>query len=225
MKDIEKYVWYYISIYIFVLGIFAFFQYIAICNGESLNCKVYWSDVKDILQTTAYIVTPVVAIVAFVSWKDQHNKRVYSDFSIALLKRYEKIFLSFTKITSLNEMLDTFDNYPFKNDNERYQNLMFIFKNFMDHRKIIETEVNDLLLETSFFTIVAKDSELLRMIMDFKVQVTSVLMTDNDSILRNPNLNEDQLRSYIMKHDEGFKMLLSTFNIALIDKFRDYIKA
>lgn len=225
MKDIEKYVWYYIFIYIFVLSIFAFFQYIAVCNGESLNCKVYWSDVKDILQTTAYIVTPVIAIVAFISWKDQHNKKVYSEFSIALLKRYEKIFLSFTKISLLNEKLDTFDNYNFKNESERHHNLLIIFRDFMDHRKIIETEVHDMLLETSFFTTVARDPELLRMVMDFKSKVTSVLMTDTDVILRNPNLNEAQLRSYVMKHDEGFKMLLSTFNIALIDKFRDYIKA
>lgn len=77
-KEIENYVWYYISVYIVVLIIFAAFQYFGVCDGESLNCKTNWEKVKDILQTTAYILTPIVAIIALLSWKIQHNKLVFS---------------------------------------------------------------------------------------------------------------------------------------------------
>lgn len=70
-KEIEKYIWYYLAVYIIILAIYAFFDYIISCSGNSLNCKVDWSNIKDILQTTAYMLTPIVAIVGFVSWQEQ----------------------------------------------------------------------------------------------------------------------------------------------------------
>lgn len=78
-KEIEKYIWYYLGVYVVVLLTFTAFQYFGECEGASLNCKTNWEKVKDILQTTAYILTPIVAIIALLSWKAQHNKLMFSE--------------------------------------------------------------------------------------------------------------------------------------------------
>lgn len=74
----EKYIWYYLSVYIFVLIVYASFDYFISCSGNSLECKVDWSNVKDILQTTAYMLTPIVAIIGFYAWKEEtkYSKRL-----------------------------------------------------------------------------------------------------------------------------------------------------
>lgn len=90
-KEIEKYVWYYLSVYIVVLLVFAAFQYFGVCDGESLNCKTNWEKVKDILQTTAYIVTPIVAIAGFISWQEQ--------------KEYDKVDKVFEEVVKFESAL------------------------------------------------------------------------------------------------------------------------
>lgn len=70
-KEIEKYIWYYLGVYVVVLLTFAAFQYFGECDGASLNCKTNWEKVKDILQTTAYMLTPIIAIIGFINWRDQ----------------------------------------------------------------------------------------------------------------------------------------------------------
>lgn len=82
-KEIKKYVWYYLGVYVVVLLTFAAFQYFSECDGASLNCKTNWEKVKDIIQTTAYILTPIVAIVGFIAWQEQKEydkvDKIYED--------------------------------------------------------------------------------------------------------------------------------------------------
>ncbi|MGE8646217.1 hypothetical protein [Acinetobacter vivianii] len=100
-KEIEKYVCYYLAVYIIVLAIYAFFDYIISCSGNSLNCKVDWTNTKDILQTTAYMLTPIVAIVALLSWKTQHNKLIFSTEAKPLLLMVNDDIKYMTNITSI----------------------------------------------------------------------------------------------------------------------------
>lgn len=100
-KEIEKYVCYYLAVYIIVLAIYASFDYIISCSGNSLNCKVDWTNIKDILQTTAYILTPIVAIVALLSWKTQHNKLIFSTEAKPLLLMVNDDIKYITNITSI----------------------------------------------------------------------------------------------------------------------------
>lgn len=103
-KEIEKYICYYLLVYIIVLVTYASFDYFISCNGKSLDCKVDWSNVKDILQTTASILTPIVAIVGFFSWKQHEiyresqevikniHKEIQDLFNIWINLRNEKYF-------------------------------------------------------------------------------------------------------------------------------------
>ncbi|WP_143222526.1 hypothetical protein [Acinetobacter terrae] len=45
----------------------------AVCQGKSLACAFDMKGINSIITTTAYVLTPIVAIIGFVSWKVQYN--------------------------------------------------------------------------------------------------------------------------------------------------------
>lgn len=71
MSKIEKYVGYYLLVYLLVLSFCAFFQYFSVCQGKSLECIIKLDGMNTIITTTAYVLTPIVAIIGFLSWKNQ----------------------------------------------------------------------------------------------------------------------------------------------------------
>mgnify|MGYP003492231018 CR=1 FL=1 len=70
MKEIEKYIGYYLLVYLVVLAICGFFQYMSVCQGKSLFCAFSMDGINTIITTTAYVLTPIVAIIGFQSWKN-----------------------------------------------------------------------------------------------------------------------------------------------------------
>lgn len=91
-KEIEKYVWYYLSVYIVVLFIYGFFEYIGVCNGESLKCAFDGMKIKEALSTTASVFTPVIAIFAYFSWKHQKQYDLKKEFLIKALNDIDEIY-------------------------------------------------------------------------------------------------------------------------------------
>lgn len=98
-KDIEKYIGYYFLVYLVVLAICSFFQYISICNGRSLECAFSMNGINTIITTTAYVLTPIVAIIALLVWKIQHNQLTLANEAKVLIKIIDKDvkLLSFVK--------------------------------------------------------------------------------------------------------------------------------
>lgn len=90
MKEIEKYVGYYLHIYICVLVVCGFFQYMVVCQGKSLECNFSMTGINTIITTTAYVITPLVAIIGFSSWKKQDNLEIRSNKAQEILDLYEK---------------------------------------------------------------------------------------------------------------------------------------
>lgn len=78
-KEIEKYVGLYLLVYILVLVVSGFFQYMAVCQGQSLACTFDMEGMNTIITTTAYVLTPIVAIIGFLSWKEQYNIQLEKD--------------------------------------------------------------------------------------------------------------------------------------------------
>lgn len=99
MKEIEKYVGYYLGVYVVVLAICGFFQYFYYCQGQSLMCAVTKTGIVDIVTVTAYVLTPIVAIIGFLSWKHQHNKLVLADEAKELLIAINDDIKLFTDIS------------------------------------------------------------------------------------------------------------------------------
>ncbi len=49
------------------------------CQGKSLSCVIDLEGVNTVITTTAYVLTPIVAIIGFVSWKSQYNIQLKKD--------------------------------------------------------------------------------------------------------------------------------------------------
>jgi hypothetical protein len=73
MKEIEKYVGYYLLVYICVLIVCGFFQYMVVCQGKSLECNFSMDGINKIITTTATVLTPIIAIIGFLSWRNQET--------------------------------------------------------------------------------------------------------------------------------------------------------
>ena len=123
MKEIEKYVGYYLLVYICVLIVCGFFQYMVVCQGKSLECNFSMSGINTIITTTAYVITPLVAIIGFLSWRNQETYK----------KSQELIEMILDKIRDLQSSWHASRNYE---DFSLFQQYcardMFGTKNFDD---------------------------------------------------------------------------------------------
>lgn len=81
MKEIEKYIGYYLLVYLVVLALCGFFQYISVCQGKSLLCAVSMNGINTIVTTTAYVLTPIVVIFGFFTWKVQYKYQLNKERS------------------------------------------------------------------------------------------------------------------------------------------------
>lgn len=98
-KEIEKYVGLYLLVYVVVLAFCGFFQYMAVCQGQSLACAFDMEGMNTIITTTAYVLTPIIAIIGFINWKVQYNIQLEKDD----LKNIKN------SIISLKEIIQYFD--------------------------------------------------------------------------------------------------------------------
>ncbi|MDY6457737.1 hypothetical protein SKM54_00030 [Acinetobacter faecalis] len=99
MKEIEKYIGYYLLVYLVVLAFCGFFQYMYECQGQSLSCAFSKDGFNTIITTTAYVLTPIVAIIGFLNWKQQHNKLILADEAKKLLLAINNDIKLFTDIS------------------------------------------------------------------------------------------------------------------------------
>lgn len=79
-SDLEKYIGYYLLVYLVILSLYGFIEYIAVCNGNSLSCKFSLVKIKDALTIIASILTPIIALIIFLSWKSQFNKNLDKEY-------------------------------------------------------------------------------------------------------------------------------------------------
>lgn len=70
-NNLEKYIFFYFLYYLAILSVFGFFDYIALCNGDSLRCQFSLNRINKIIITSIAFVTPLIAIFAIYSWKNQ----------------------------------------------------------------------------------------------------------------------------------------------------------
>ena len=101
---------YYLSVYIVVLFIYGFFEYIAVCNGESLKCAFDGMKIKEALTITASVFTPVIAIFAYFSWKEQKKYDLKKEFLAKCLNDIDEIYSEKLSILLKLEVLRTISN-------------------------------------------------------------------------------------------------------------------
>lgn len=79
----------------------------AVCQGKSLECSFSMNGINTIITTTAYVLTPIVAIIGFLSWKNQHNTKMYSDYANEVLKIYEQVFDLLININKIHQYAES----------------------------------------------------------------------------------------------------------------------
>lgn len=211
MKEIEKYVGLYLLAYLVVLTICGFFQYMTVCQGKSLECSFSLVGINTIITTTAYVLTPIVAIIGFLSWKNQHNIKLYSDYANEVLKKYEQVFdlmLNINKIHQYTEskILSLDQNPQLTNEekNEIVNNLIDEMKSkFYEEIREIYAMMDKLIQKSVFLGYLVPDS--------VPVSKKSTDLKEEFSIIINC-LNDISKENYI-SHAEGFEIIKEVCSI------------
>lgn len=81
ISEIIIFIGFYLFSYVFVLAICGGVQYFTECQRNLLTCEFNMTGFNTIIITTSYVLTPIVAIIGFLSWKRQHNKQTISQLS------------------------------------------------------------------------------------------------------------------------------------------------
>ncbi|MFP5065516.1 hypothetical protein [Acinetobacter pittii] len=97
IKEIEKYIGYYLLVYICILMICGFFQYMTVCQGKSLECNFSLEGINKILTTTATILTPIIAIIGFLSWRNQETYKKSQQLIELILDKTRDLQISWHK--------------------------------------------------------------------------------------------------------------------------------
>lgn len=204
MKEIEKYLGYYFLVYITVLVICGFFQYIAICQGKSLQCAFSMAGINTIITTTAYVITPVVAIIGFLSWRSQHNIKVYTDYASEVLKLYEQTFDLIISINKLHKYTEgkilSLDNQLLTTElkNRRIEELIEDMRiNFYKELSEIESIMDRLIQKSVFLGYLVPES--------IPVTERSTRLKKELEIIK--NCLNDVSQSQQISYSEGFHIL------------------
>lgn len=146
-RDIEKYTGYYLSVYLVVLFFCGFFQYFAVCSGQSLECAFDMEGMNTIITTTAYVLTPIVAIIALLIWKTQHNRLTLAKEAKLFIKAIEKDVKRLAFLKSELKALDV--NLNLHNQNQ----ILEVIASF----KKVQNNQNDITTISSLFHTLSND--------------------------------------------------------------------
>ena len=91
MQEIKKYVGLYLLAYMVVLLFCGVAQYVLICQMSAKGCAFNLAGVNTIITTTAYVLTPLIAIIGFLSWKSQYNKVTVSQLAKEIYGQTDKL--------------------------------------------------------------------------------------------------------------------------------------
>lgn len=148
MKEIEKYVGYYLGVYIVVLAICGFFQYFYHCQGESLMCAISIDGIGTIITTTATLLTPIVAIIGFLNWKIEKQYDLEKSHAENLIRRLNSIQLTIDlkyhllkQLENIQEKFISINNIGDKlNLSNELNSLKIEFQNL---NRILDTKIDD----------------------------------------------------------------------------------
>ena len=204
MKDIEKYVGYYLLVYLIVLTFCGFFQYMSVCQGKSLVCAFSMKGMNTIITTTAYVLTPIVAIIGFLNWKRQHNKLVLADEAKKLLlaiKLFTDISGRLRQMSSNATLKEIFDEDLHK----KVQNLSNNISNVSSKAIVLyeltdDEELNEIRHEYSYF------------IYNLHTQIANDYI--NNQLVKNTLLVLDSNKDNFMINNKLYKRLVRQYIIA-----------
>lgn len=155
-KEVWKYVGWYLFVYIVVISIYGIAQYLTICTDmKGFECNFKEDKILAFLTVVAYILTPIVAILGFQSWRKQYKYQNQKD-------RFNKLFesclrlnseikllrvrdISVRKINPNETLLDYEQNYldkKYEDYLDKIESLEKIYEECLNHISILEFTLN-----------------------------------------------------------------------------------
>ncbi|KAB0649743.1 hypothetical protein F7P73_18010 [Acinetobacter bohemicus] len=113
-KKILLYSLIYLSTYLFILIFSLVFQWGYICNFEISICYLNSETLKTILQTSAPIITPLVLIWGYFSWKEQELYKTSTELLATCLSQTNIIFKAWKKSRDYSNVYSRFSAYHFR---------------------------------------------------------------------------------------------------------------
>lgn len=182
MKDIEKYIGYYLLVYLGVLSVCGFFQYMAVCQGKTLECAFSMNGINTIITTTAYVVTPIVAIIGFMSWKSQHNLKIHSESAKEILALFEEAFYKLLTFENTYKLFQFEVEKIIKSDDEmpiKIQKSIEVYKEFESIMNLnlldVESKIEWVLFRVTSLSIIIKSDDLLSITLETRKNVNELL--------------------------------------------------
>lgn len=222
MKEIAKYIGYYLLVYVFALAICGFFQYKVECQSELIICNFSADIFNKILTTTAYLVTPVVAIVAFLSWKHQKNFQT----SYSFLDNAIKELFNFNK--DLEEVCIIF--IEINDDYKKDKTYHFVHSIFRKELQIEDRNLNDFYFNIKQYAKFNNDKNFENRIDEYYKISNAILFTNKhlkdecysniyEIILKDHSKNwYDEEVNYVMKPTNPTIIKLEKWMNLLIDR-------
>ncbi|KYQ84068.1 hypothetical protein AWW72_10870 [Acinetobacter sp. NRRL B-65365] len=198
MKEIEKYIGYYLLVYIIVLIVCGFFQYMVVCQGKSLECNFSMVGINTILTTTAYVITPIVAIIGFLSWRNQETFKKTRELLELILEKTKDLHSIWHKSREQGDYsrfqhycmgaqlgTGTFDSLKFsKIETKKIQKIMNVFRDlsFLSDKLHIESGLDTSELDKTIDDVGTTLEQNLNDLYDFQAQLVQLKYGDNHSI-------------------------------------------
>ncbi|MFW2055720.1 hypothetical protein [Acinetobacter haemolyticus] len=214
MKEIEKYVGYYLLVYIYILIICGFFQYFIVCQGKSLECNFSINGINKILTTTAAVITPIIAIIGFLSWRNQETFKKTRELLEIILDKTRDLHSIWHKSRESDEYsrfveycmraelgTSSFDNLELsKSEKDRIEKVLSVFSDlsfYIDKLKI-ESGLDLSELDLTVHNVGMILDQNLDDLYDFQAQLVHIKYGDNHSIKSETEMRIicDKLDSY-----------------------------
>lgn len=102
-----EYLFFYFLIYVLLVALYGLVEYVTVCKDmQGYECNLNQNKLISFLTVVAYVLTPAVAIIGFQTWKEQHNKSIFSSNA-------REILVILNQLNSLiDEMSTNFNNTP-----------------------------------------------------------------------------------------------------------------
>lgn len=207
MKEALGYIGWYLLTYIILLVIYGISQSLTICvDMQDHVCNFNETKILAFLTVVAYILTPIVAIFGFVSWKNQHNTKIISEEA-------QKVWKMFNDLSSQTLDLD----YEFLKINTPEYIKLSSKKNLLDKINKIFEETEKTINHYIFFNNLANNKEGLDLFMEFYS-----ILRDYKEFIRK---NNDNYISKIVDADDEFRNRLDEGNTNIRKNIQKYIFA
>lgn len=227
MRHIKTYISFYLLVYVGILAIYVIFQYCS--QNQNLTSAFSFNKIISIITVTATVLTPIIAIIGFKSWRHQETYKRSQEIIESAIDAVRELSTSW-HLSREHNGLNRFHSYCINELNSEYFDDLNIFQNEISRIKnliMLLYKINFIMEKIYIY------NELDLSKLDEKIENVENILNENiealgkfqQQLIANKNniqitiLTEDEMYDVCNKLDERSYFIL---NIIYKDKFQDY---